>query len=352
MAWAQALAWMPITIFWVREVSNLIMVAALGALGAVPVWLTVTGRGSAGLVATLLIVYIATAYLVAWAAVASDRRGQAWRFWPAQSTLSGYRSHPELMLAVRRPFRSPFAAQVWYEWRCHGLMLNGFVGVHACSAIWGVLLLRHGHGNPQWFAHDHRASSDRRRGALSPRPEPASAGLDHSGAILQARLRLTRSSPRRPMTTGRLVAAKFRMSAASVILTWALAVAGTTFWIVVSDNLDDAAIVARDSLSRYPGGRGFAIIALACILLPALSWRLLTGSLVPVFTGRRWVADGAAWLFLAFLAGLGGCGFWLTKSSRSSRSVLLRASLARRGGRRSRRGLPPSRHFARFCSGG
>ncbi len=27
----------------------------------------------------------------------------------------------------QRPFRSAFAAQVWYEWNCHGLMLNGFV---------------------------------------------------------------------------------------------------------------------------------------------------------------------------------------------------------------------------------
>lgn len=115
----------------------------------------------------------------------------------------------------------------------------------------------------------------------------------------------------RPMTTGRLVAAKFRMAAASVFLTWAQAVAGTTFWVVVSHNLENATIVTRDFLNHYSGGRGYAIIALACILLPALSWRLLTEYLVVLLTGRHWVADGAGWIFLALLAGLGCCGFFL-----------------------------------------
>ena len=59
--------------------------------GALPVWLMVAS-GSAGLAASLLITYIAAAYLVAWAAVASDpaagrpvlagsgrRRRQSWR---------------------------------------------------------------------------------------------------------------------------------------------------------------------------------------------------------------------------------------------------------------------------------
>ncbi len=93
-----------------------------------------------------------------------------------------------------------------------------------------------------------------------------------------------------------------------------LAAVGTTCWLVVSDNLDNAEVLARDFFSRYPGGKGFAVIALACILLPALSWRFLTGALVPVLTGRRWVADGAVWLYVSFLAALGGCGFWLAKS--------------------------------------
>jgi hypothetical protein len=50
MAWAQALAWLPITKFVLREVMNIALVAALGAL---PIWLTFTGRGSGGVITTI-----------------------------------------------------------------------------------------------------------------------------------------------------------------------------------------------------------------------------------------------------------------------------------------------------------
>ncbi len=305
MAWAQALAWLPIEVFWFREILNIALVAALGAL---PVWLTFTGRGSAGSLTTLLVVYLASAGMLAWAAVSSDRRGQSWRFWPENLPI-GWIPSPFAFASRGRPFGSPFRAQVWYEWNCHGLMLNGFVGA-GLFMIWGVLLGAGRHGGPQWFATIIVllaivvVTSIAATGTSFGRFRPfwsRSRGFNTGMAV-------------RPMSSGRLVAAKFRMSAASVLWNWALAVAGTTFWIVVSGNVDNATIMARDVFNRYPGGRGFAIIALACILLPALSWRLLTGALVPVLTGRRWVADSAVWLYMSLVAGLGSCGFWLTRS--------------------------------------
>ncbi len=182
-------------------------------------------------------------------------------------------------------------AQVWYEWNCHGLMLNGFVGA-TLFMVWGVLLGSGGHGSTQWFAMilvillivvvavigASRPSFGRFRPFWS-----HTRSFETFIAV-------------RPMSSGRLVAAKFQMSVVSVLWNWALAVAGTTFWIVVSGNSYNAMIVARDLFNRYPGGRGFAIIALACVLLPALSWTLLTLLLVPVLTGRRWVADSAVYL--------------------------------------------------------
>ncbi len=150
MAWAQALAWMPIRVFWVREFTTIFLAMILGCLGALPIWIMFTGAGSVGLVAVVLLAYIASAFLVGWAAVASDRHGIAWRFWPAQATLARFaRVLPQSR--PRRPFRSPFDAQLSYEWGCHGLMLNGFVSV-ILFVIWGVLLLRQGHGTPQWLA--------------------------------------------------------------------------------------------------------------------------------------------------------------------------------------------------------
>jgi hypothetical protein len=312
MGWAQALAWMPIRVFWVREFTTIILAMILGCLGALPIWLRMNRTGSTGLAAVILLAYIGAAFLVGWAAVASDRHGMAWRFWPAQSAFARF-NRPQSQSREKRPFRSPFHAQLSYEWGCHGLMLNGFVAV-ILFVIWGTLLLRQGHGTPQWLALIFTilpivlvvtiAATGTAFGRLRP-------FWEHTRGFVRENTFIST----RPMTTARLVAAKFRMAAESVFINWTLAVIGTTGWLVISDNLDIAAVLVRDFFSRYPGGKGVAVIALTGILLPALSWRFLTGSLVPVLTGRRWVADGAVWLYLSFLAAVGGCGFWLTRST-------------------------------------
>jgi hypothetical protein len=314
MAWAQALAWMPVRNFWIREFLTIILVAALGALGALPIWLAFTGGGSTGLADTLLILYIAAAHLVAWAAVAGDRQGADWRLWPARSTVTRI-AGPLPQTRSNRPFRSPLQAQLSYEWNCHGLMLNGFVSV-ILFMIWGVLLLRQGHGTPEWLALiffilpivivTTIAATGISLGRLRP-----------FWSHIRGFVREDTFVATRPMTTARLVASKFRMAAESVCLNWALAVAGTTGWLVSSDNLDNATILVHDFFRHYHGGKGIAIIALTSILLPALSWRLLTAALVPVLTGRRWIAEGAVWLYLSLVVSLGGCGLWLTRSEPS-----------------------------------
>ena len=66
----------------------------------------------------LLAVAILAAYPVALAGVASARRGDSWRAWP-----EWLRPRRAAARSDRRPFRSAFEAQLWYEWRCHGLVL-------------------------------------------------------------------------------------------------------------------------------------------------------------------------------------------------------------------------------------
>jgi hypothetical protein len=312
MAWAQAVAWMPIRVFWVREVTTILMAIILGCLGGLPIWLMVTGAGSSAMLAVVLLIYIGSGFVVGWAAVDSDRHGIAWRFWPAQSTLARFaRVLPQCRL--RRAFRSPFDAQLSYEWACHGLMLNGFTGA-IFFLIWGILLSRQGRGTPEWLAMIFAllpivlvttiAATGTAFGRFGP-------FWSHQRGVAQPITFIAT----RPMTSARLVAAKFRMAATSVIFNWVLAVVGTTCWLVASDNLENAEVLIRQFFSRYPGVKGFAIIALTCILLPALSWRFLTGALVPVLTGRRWVADGAVWIYVSFLAAVGGLGVWLESSA-------------------------------------
>ena len=159
----------------------------LGAWAALPIWLMFTGRGSSEFMTALLIVYIAAAYVVAWAAVASDRRGSAWRFWPARSTLARI-AGPGALRAASGRFGPPFDAQVSYEWGCHGLMLNGFVGV-MLFLIWGILLVSGRHAEPGMVRDDHRrfllivvGGHDRRDG-VSVRPVQSHSGHSFDGIV-------------------------------------------------------------------------------------------------------------------------------------------------------------------------
>ena len=156
------------------------------------------------------------------------------------------------------------------------------------------------------MARDHlHDSADRGRGHDCRVGNSASAGSDPSWTIVATFSSANTFIATRPMTTAGLVAAKFRMAAASVLVSWVLAVAGT---IVLACRLRQPrqcrGTRARNSSAVTPVAEASRSSSLSCILLPALSWRFLTGTLAPVLTGRRWVADGAVWLFLARSGGL------------------------------------------------
>ena len=261
---------------------------------------------------SVLLVYIAAAFLVAWAAVASDRHGIAWRFWPAQSTLARF-TRPERLTRAKRPFRSPFDAQLSYEWGCHGLMLNGFVSVILFCDL-GRLAFQ------TWAWHSdrlaliftiltHRCRGDDRR--VGNRVRPVRTVLEPS-----ARACATEHVHRHP--TDDVGAAGGRQIPDGGGECDRQLDAGGGRHDLLAGRYRITSTMPRsshaNSSAATPAGKGFAVIALTCILLPALSWRFLTGALVPVLTGRRWVADGAVWLYVSFLAALGGCGFWLAKS--------------------------------------
>ena len=173
-------------------------------------------------------------------------------------------------------------------------MLNGFVAV-ILFIIWGILLLRQGHGTPEWLALIFTilpiviVATIASTGTAFGRFRPFPAGPSPGGYARENTFVATR-----PMTTARLVAAKYLMAAQSVIINWTLAVAGTIgCWLLVSDNLDNAGILVRSFFTRYPGAQGSAIIALACILLPVRFELEIPDRVtrVPVLTGRRHQGD-------------------------------------------------------------
>src|SRR4029077_18656218 len=71
-------------------------------------------------------------------------------------------------------------------------------------------------------------------------------------------------------------------------------------------------LVAR-LLASHPGWKGPAILALGVVLLPALTWKYLTGGVAPVITGRRWLEGATSFLFAGVLMSLSAAGLWLAQ---------------------------------------
>jgi hypothetical protein len=303
MAWAQALAWAPIAVIWLREV---ITVSTISLLVALPIWAVAVGQARTEWLGVLFAGYIVAAFVLSYVALNSDRHGRSWGFWLVHGPFDGV-TKVAANQHHKRPFRNAFEAQVWYEWNCHGLMLNGFV-CGGFFVIWCILVGTGRHGDPHWFATIIVIFT-----IMVPTFIAASAASFGRFRPFWSRSRdLNSFVPTRPTTTLRLVTAKFRMGAASVLVSWTWAVALTAIWIFISGNQDNAAVMIREFFSRYPGARGVAIMLLSCGLLPALSWRFMTWTVAPTLAGRRWVDQAAIGVYLTAIFGLAGSGFWLS----------------------------------------
>ena len=65
--------------------------------------------------------------------------------------------------------------------------------------------------------------------------------------------------------------------------------------MLIKGQTGEVASLFRMFLAHYPGWRGPAILGLVVVLTPIFTWKLLTDSLVPGLTGRKWLADGAVY---------------------------------------------------------
>jgi hypothetical protein len=281
------------------------MVSAPALLG-LPLWLVVNDLVPRTTIIGLLACYIGAAFAVGFTGVVSQRRGVAW--WIRTGSTPGRVTARPLRLGVRRPFRSSAAAQFWYEWGCHGWNLPGFVGVvlmliggmtmivrHRADSIVDPVILGTFLGIPVIFA----AALGTGLGRLRP------FWINSWGFITFIAVR--------PMTSGALVTAKFRMAMASVLLTWAITLVLTSVWFVASGDVFRVSEWVTVFLRTHSGGQGVAILGLGAILLPALTWKYLTGGVAAVITGRRWLVDGATYLFLGLLFGLTAAGVRLAE---------------------------------------
>ncbi len=236
LAWMQALSWSPIAPPGARIV---LAAGLLTVLGAPPLWLLATERASEFTVAALLAGYLAAAFVVARAGVARARHGDEWQFqlavplpwWPGQR-------------AMRRvPFRSAGRAQLWYEWRSHGLSLPLMAGT-LIVLFQGYLL----------FQRDAGLRAAATLLLLIPMLMAGTMGVNlaRMGPFWVPANKSFPFAATRPMSSGGLIAAKFRMAALSVLLTWAVGIGATLLLIVVSGRVGTAARWWGEALGGYP----------------------------------------------------------------------------------------------------
>lgn len=301
MAWFQALSWSPLGQPWLKVAATGALMPALTGLA---LWLVAVVEAPFAAIVALLAGYLAAAYTLARAAVACDRRGDTWHL-PLGRLRLAAASLATRQEGRRRPFRSPAEAQLWSEWRCHGMLLPAFVaGILLAPLVMGLFV-------------DTMTDQISSLGSLAatsciPMLVAGSVGLNlaRMGPIWDKAGASIAFAATRPMTSGGLVAAKFRMAARSTLLSLALVAAATAALLAVAGDAHTLMGSGRSFLARHPGWEAAAILAAAAVTLPALTWRQLTDSLVPGLTGRPWITTLAGFGFVTKLLGLIGGWLW------------------------------------------
>lgn len=284
LGWAQAATWMPYGLRGARVIVTVLWLTMIDAV----VLLAITLEAPEWVMVTMLAPQIPIAWRVAEAAVARARRGDVpdWGRSAASAVTGVTRS---------KPFASPAAAQVWYEWRHHGWNFPALVAIVVpvelllffttggapglvFLILTGVLI------TPPFLARAAGATVRR-----------TTAGSDAHG--------IPPFLATRPLPSAALVSAKMKVTVASTALAWlfvaittpiAMTLSGT--WVLLVDRVANTA-------TAIGGPRTLAIVVVLGAVLLLSTWRQLVQSLYVGLTGREWLVKANVFgaLFLVFL---------------------------------------------------
>jgi hypothetical protein len=329
LAWLQAVAWTPFPLSWLRAVVAVLVLTALTASAPLaivqahylvaegrlaPDFLDTTGAALAGLYGGLVV----AAYAVALAGVARARRGDG-QEWPSLARLLGQVARR--LPRRRRPFSSGLQAQVWLEWRRHGLTLPFMM---ACITAAWLPLLPGLENRLEEFASSGLfpalAVAVREVGtpwlALSPLlflpPLLGVCGAEMGKMSVQGRhLALSSFLGTRPLTTAALVAAKLQMAAWAALATWAVTLGGSVAWHLVTGRHRDLAAAPPPFLRHFGPPQVGALVALVLTGPGLLTWVQLVKGLWLGLAGRVRILVAGGALVLGFWVTLCLAGPWV-----------------------------------------
>jgi hypothetical protein len=298
LAWSQAISWSPSRSVWLRAVvAALVLMTPVAAVMFGLLFEVPSPLLAAGLLGSLPV-----AYAVALVGVARARRGDVpeWPWWLSRWAEAVSRWRPRR----RRPFATAARAQVWFEWRRHGLALPFLVGLVLPMLLLGAAFARI---DPEISS----AALLMTAAALPPVFAPfVGASFGKMNPWVKGYYGVPPFTAVRPMTSGGLVGAKLKMAALSTLTAWALLILGMAAVLLVSGRWGEVTGWARAGFQSHP------LLFVARLFfgfggLLLLTWKNLVESLYVGLTGRGWVITGNSFFWFVLSAALGSFGAWL-----------------------------------------
>jgi len=240
------------------------------------------------------------AFVTAWASVAGQRHGGGCR----QNWLKLLVEWLTDLLPRRtRDFKSPAAAQFWFEWRRAGLLLPVCVGF-ALLVVIGPLSWRF-RTDPQFTVIA--------LGWVVGLPLILGFLIGKGFAkpdLFSTNLSVPQFLAVRPLTATEFIVAKLKVAALSVFITWILVVLFMTLWLSVwADSLELQKMLYQFRMFHPNSWR--EILALSFVALMILTWRLMVNGLWTGLSGRRMYYFGSIGLqVLVPLLALLACAIW------------------------------------------
>jgi hypothetical protein len=295
LACVQALCWSPFGLPYLRPIVGLLLLSALVAGGEMA---AVDGASSAALI-RIYVALVALAYTAAVVGLAAARRGDG-AGWPSlpQPTKAVDKALPRR----QRPFASPAAAQLWFEWRRNGAALPLFVagiGLLLTLPVAWVHELRPigtGGGLPLPPFHDVEMNVwlALQKGALL--WPVLLAGIIGCGLrkydSRRKDLSLHPFFATRPLITSALVLAKLQMAALSTLAAWGIMLLFVWGWLLTParEGERNGPLVMLLLAHCTPSGLVLALCGVVAMI--GWTWKNQVQGLFVELTGRRWVTQG------------------------------------------------------------
>lgn len=285
LAWAQALTWMP---YAARGVRIVVMIVLLVSIDVVVIT-AFENKASEGTMFLLLSPLVPLAYLASVWAVSRARRGDAPRWRLLERFAPAFRP-----AAAHRAFRSAARAQLWLEWRQHGLTLPIMVAIVLPP---GLSLLFPFREAPVIVVEIIVTS------LLAP---PflaifAAAAAGKSSSNASESYGITPFIATRPVEDRALVFAKWQAALLSALAAWVIVLVAVPVALIWSDAAEPILRIVRNVDDALGRPRAVILGLLLFIGLAGSTWKQLVQGFYIAMSGRDWAVKGIAFATLVLV---------------------------------------------------